>query len=205
VLTCDEILDILRRDHKIEITVRTFNYYKDNGLIPPVQGRRNRKGLYPDSTPALIASIKNYQKDGMRLSDIKKLMRAIREKKLIEKQRSEDEKNYRYFKSWSDPKETKRRLITFLNLEDRGQKYDVGMIGGLKSGIIFAFISVFYDEFIDFYQIQIDFEKPGEKKILNKKRLTPDRYRLIALSMLDSNLRLGKLIDKDDIFIHLFY
>ena len=203
MLTRDEILDILKRDHKIDISVRTFDYYRDKGLIPPIEARQNRKGLYSNNTPDVIASIKRYQSDGMTLSNIKKLMGAIREKKFYESQRSELESNMRYLEGWDDPTERKRRLIAFLNLEDLGQKYDVGLIGGNK-GLIFSFISVIYNEFIDFYKIQIDLKEPGKEKILDKKRLTPDGYKMIARLMIDSQLRLGKLLDKDDIFIYLF-
>ena len=89
MLTRDEIFDILKREHEIEISVRTFDYYRDKGLISPIQGRRNRKGLYPSNTPDEIASIKSYQNDGMSHLTIKKLMSAIREKKFYESQIAE--------------------------------------------------------------------------------------------------------------------
>ena len=203
MLTRDEILNILKRDKKIDITVRTFDFYRDKGLIPPIEGRRNRKGLYPNNTPDMIASIKKYQNDGMTLSNIKKLMNAKREKEFYESQLSELESKKRYLKGWDDPTKREQRLIAFLNLEDIGQKYDVGLIGG-HEGRTFSFISVIYDEFIDFYKIQIDLEEPRKEKILGKKRLTPDGYKMIARLMVDSQLRLGKLLDKDDIFIYLF-
>ena len=107
-------------------------------------------------------------------------------------------------KRWSDPKERKRRLIDFLNLEDLGQRYDVGMIGK-SDDCTFTFIAVFFDEFIDFYKIQINYKKPGENKILDEKRLTPDGYEWIARSITHSKLGIGKLIDKNDIFINLFW
>lgn len=204
MLTRDEIFDILKRKHKIDITVRTFDYYRDKGLIPPIQGRRNRKGLYPNNTPDVVASIKRHQSEGMSLSKIKKLKSTMHEKRLIEDNISENRTKLSYIKGWSDPKERKRRLIDFLNLEDLGQRYDVGMIGK-SDDCTFTFIAVFFDEFIDFYKIQINYKKPGENKILDEKRLTPDGYEWIARSITHSKLGIGKLIDKNDIFINLFW
>ena len=85
-LTRDEILDRLKRDFNIKLTVRSFDHYRQIGLIPPIHGRKNRKGLYPDWTPELIKKIKDFQQEGSKLSDIRDFSEVFIAGKKIEKE-----------------------------------------------------------------------------------------------------------------------
>ena len=204
MLTRDEILKILKDKYKLQITVRTFDYYRSKGITPPIQAYRHGKGLYPDNTPELIARIKSYQRDGMSLSNIKKLNDAIEDRQKL-KQEIEDIKREReYSVQWDDPEIRMNRLISFLGLKDEGQKYVVGMIGA-KGEIPETYLAVFYEKDIDFYRIQVDYVRTDNWKILDKKSFTPDGYEWILRSLVKESIEEGKILDKDDIFLNIFF
>jgi DNA-binding transcriptional MerR regulator len=204
MLTRDEILQILKEKHQIEITVRTFDYYRDEKIIPPIQARRQRQGLYPDNTPELIATIKKYQDQGMLLSDAKQLVYALEEKRQAEQEKIELQRKKKFRDEWRDPKARLNRLVSFLELKDEGQKYDVGMMGAIGETPE-TYLAAFYEKHIDFYRIQVDYHLTDNWKILDKKRFTPDGYEWILRSLLRTSIKEGRVLDKDDIFVSIFF
>jgi DNA-binding transcriptional MerR regulator len=204
MLTRDEILNILKEKHQIEITVRTFDYYRDENIIPPIQARRQRKGLYPDNTPELIANIKKYQNQGMALSDAKQLVYALEQKKQAKQQLIKVQRKKEFLEAWQDPKIRLNRLISFLELKDEGQKYDVGMMGATGETPE-TYLAAFYEKHIDFYRIQVDYHRTDNWKILDKKRFTPDGLEWILRSLVRTSIKEGRFLDKDDIFVRIFF
>jgi DNA-binding transcriptional MerR regulator len=204
MLSRDQVFEILKDKYKVEITVRTFYYYRCQVIIPPIQAHRRGKGLYPDNTPELIACTKSYQRDGMSLSDIKKLLDALEEKRKLKQEIKETKRKRDYLDQWDDPEIRMHRLISFLGLKDEGQKYNVGMIGA-KGEIPETYLAVFYEKHIDFYRIQVDYARTDNWKILDKKSFTPDGYEWILRSLLKESIKNGKFLDKDDIFLNIFF
>jgi hypothetical protein len=96
------------------------------------------------------------------------------------------------------------RLISFLGLKDEGQKYVVGMIGA-RGEIPESYLAVFYEKHIDFYRIQFDYVLTDNWKILDKKSFTPDGYEWIMRSLVKESIKNGKILDKDDIFLNIFF
>lgn len=207
MLTRDEILQILKDKYQVKITVRTFDFYRDKGIIPPIQGRKQRKGLYPKNTPELIASIKKFQKQGMSLQDAKNstdLMEAMEEKRKLLKEKEEDQRNFEFRKAWGNDETRLNRLLSFLGLKDEGQKYDVGMMGAIGKTPE-TYLAVFYEKRFDFYRIQIDYERSDNWKVIDKKSFTLDRYEWILWKSLKESIRNRKFPHKDNIFIRIFF
>jgi len=64
---------------------------------------------------------------------------------------------------------------------------------------------VFYEKHIDFYRIQVDYVRTDNWKILDKKSFTPDGYEWIMRSLVKESIKNGKILDKDDIFLNIFF
>jgi DNA-binding transcriptional MerR regulator len=210
MLSREQIFETLKDEYQLEITNRTFDYYRGKGIIPHFQGHRHfhghkqRRALYPDNTPELIAKTKSYQKDGMSLSDIKKLLDAFEARRKLKQEIKEIKGKKEYLSKLDNPEFRLNRLISFLGLKDEGQKYNVGMIGAMDK-IPETYLAVFYEKHIDFYRIQVDYMRTDNWKILDKKSFTPDGYEWIMRSLVKESIENGKILDKDDIFLNIFF
>jgi DNA-binding transcriptional MerR regulator len=202
MLLCEEILEILNRDHGIELSVPMFNHLRDNKFFS-VRARSDRKGLYHDDTVDLIVFIKKLQKDGMKLDNIKKIITAQAEKKEIQEKIAQLESAHNYLEGWYVPSERCRRLVSFLGLEEAEYKFDVGLIGS-HEGKSITFLSVFYNDKVDLYKFQIDVET-NQIEIAEKKSLTLDGLEIIVRQLIRPNLEIGQILDKDDILLSIFY
>jgi hypothetical protein len=140
----------------------------------------------------------------MSLSDIKKLNDAIEDRQKLKQEIETIKREREYSVQWDDPEIRMNRLISFLGLKDEGQKYVVGMIGA-KGEIPESYLAVFYKKHIDFYRIQVDYVRTDNWKILDKKSLTPDGYEWILRSLVKESIEAGQILDKDDIFLNIFF
>lgn len=203
--TCEEILKELEDKYKMSISVRTFNFYRDNGFIPPVQARRKKKGLYLDYTAEKIAFVRNQKAEGMSLTDASKLFDAQRQIVVAKKERLAAKQKIDFLDKWEDSEIRKQRLCKFLKLDPQTNKVDVGMVGTLPDHKPESYLAVFDTDYIDFYRIQIDYSRSDNWHVLDKKRLSNDGYDLIVRMISDNCRKHGRLIDKDDIFLQIFF
>lgn len=203
MITRDEILSKLKQGHNIKMSPRSFDYYRYEGLIPSIQGRKQRKGLYPDYTPELIVEIKARQKDGWKLSEIKDICDAIIKSKAIEEEITELKIKAEFFKVWDNPEVREQKIVSFLGLKDKGQKYDSVFIPFTEEEAIIC-LGSFYTDYIDFYKINVGLNQPGNEKLLEKKRLKYNEYMAIVRALVAPITKNNSVLDKLDIFLAIF-
>ena len=203
--TRDEILKELESNFDYKITKRTFDFYRDNKIIYPIQGRKNRQGLYPDDTVELIAFVQEQKENGMSLIDARKLYDTLRQKQVAETERLAAQRKLEFVDDWKDPDVRKQRLCNFLKLDSEALKIDVGMIGTPPDGKPESYLAAFENNYIDFYRVQVDYDRSDNWKLLDKKRLTNDGYDLVVRMLSIDYRQRGRVIDKDDIFLQIFF
>jgi len=203
LITRSEILNILERDFKIKITPRTFDFYKSEGLIPQIQARKNRKGLYPEKTPEIIVKIKEMQEEGLRLSEIKDFANFYVEKTKLYAQIDDYLAKEEFYKGWNNPKAREQRIISFLKLKRKGKKYDSGMIF-IPDGKAIIFLAEFYTNHINFFRILVGLYQPGNEELLEQKKLKYDEYKSIVRALIKPITENGRVMDREDIFLAIF-
>jgi DNA-binding transcriptional MerR regulator len=197
-----DVIKICKSKFGIELTDRNFVFYRNEGFFS-VKARENRFGLYDDDVPEKIALIKKLQDQGMKLKNIKKMIKAQDEKKAAMKEKKEIQKRMKALEGWQDPKIRLQKCIEVLGLDETDKTINIGMIGTVEGETV-TFLSVFYGEMVDFFKFRVDLEK-NTIELADKKTLTLDGLEMVMGMVLRSNLNVGKLLDADDIYLLAFY
>lgn len=159
MLTRDQIIKQFEKS-KYKISGITFDYYRRLNLIPSPEGRKDRKGLYPDYTIRIIRDIKELQEQGFSLDKIKEL--------------TKETANYIV----NARKERYNQVGQYLGLKNEGQTYSVSHLKDNSIGLDGVVTAVYPDK-ITWFNVShphptIKFNR--ELKVIEQKTLTMEEY-----------------------------
>jgi DNA-binding transcriptional MerR regulator len=203
LLTREKILEELVSKYGIKLTVRSFDYYRQEGLIPPIQGRKNRKGLYPDWTTELLKKIKDFQREGSKLSEIQDFCEVFFGKQKIEKEIVELRIKEKYLVAWYNSEIREERIISFLKIENNDFKCDSFITSELYGKAI-VFFTAFFSDHIEFYKLIVGLYQLEDIQLVEKKRLTHGEYMAIVRAIVKPITENSRIMGQEDIFVAVF-
>jgi hypothetical protein len=75
---------------------------------------------------------------------------------------------------------------------------------GVREGETVSFLAVFTGDNVNFYKFRIDLED-NSIEIAEKKHMTKDGVEMVMRLLIRQNLDIGVIMDKDDVFLTIFY
>ena len=203
MLSREQIFEILKYEYQVEITNRTFDYYRFEGLIPQIQGRKKGLGLYPDYTPELIFKIKSLQKEGFKLSEIKEFATWHIDMVRIDQEIDDYKTKNDFYQGWQIQQMREQRILSFLKIKRKQAKIDSAtMLFSEREA--FVYLAVFNPNDIKFYKILVSLYQPGNEKLIEKKKLNLSEYMAIVRALIKPVTENNHVLNKEDIFLAIF-